>query len=842
MRVLRLLSVRRMRAEPVRAALAALAVGAGVSLATTIVVITTSVSASFRDFGQALGGSADLRVIGATARGGLDESVLERVGRTRGVGAAVPVVQAVSIAVGHGHRVTVVALGVDCRVERLVGPIGCQSGPLGSSLQAPRVALAPSLARRLGTDARLRTDVGDVNLAGASTLRALDRINGGHVVAMPLPTAQDVFARPHAIDAIYVKARRGMDVEALRTRLERVVGEHNGVVAATDAPPQATVGLGAILPLFTLLSLFAIVLGTLLVYNVVTLSLEERRRQLAIVAALGGSGRTVISGALAEAAAIGAVGGVLGTIGGLLIARPITATLADFTRRFVGIPVSVHATAAPWILGVVVGIGVAVVASIVPVRRALRLDVASELADRELRAETAPALRLRRGLVAVAVALAGVAGCYLSQLGGGLEPWQATVGPLAFLVAVGGMGFAIASFAPGVTLAVARLFTRTRRGGASTRLALANLVREPARTGVVSLAVASAIAIAFVTASYTRAIHDGITDGITKGTAGRVRVSTLGPSNTINIDARIQPEVLDALTRVPGVARVDRSTAVLTGHTTNALIGVVAFDHTSFPYEILDGSDDRRAFERGAVLIGPTLARRRDLRPGDQLRLPTPTGFAEVPVLGVWRDGDFNGNGVTMPLDLLTALYGNQPAQAAFVTPTPGLSDTQLAARINAARLVPDVRAQTPREMARDISANVTDQISPFWVLQRGMLAVAFVAALSTLLLIGAQRRRELGQLAAIGMKPAELARMTLTEAAVVAIVGALLGAIASLVMLAALREVVPILVGFREPFRVDLMALAVYIPVALAVVLAAAALPAWRTSRLQVLEALQYE
>src|SRR5947207_922288 len=83
-----------------RTGVAVLAVGAGVSLATTIVVITTSVSASFRDFGQALGGPADLRVIGATARGGLNESVLGRVEHTRGVGAAVPVVQAVSIAVG----------------------------------------------------------------------------------------------------------------------------------------------------------------------------------------------------------------------------------------------------------------------------------------------------------------------------------------------------------------------------------------------------------------------------------------------------------------------------------------------------------------------------------------------------------------------------------------------------------------------------------------------------------------------------------------------------------------------------------------------------------------------
>jgi len=39
----------------------------------------------------------------------------------------------------------------------------------------------------------------------------------------------------------------------------------------------------------------------------------------------------------------------------------------------------------------------------------------------------------------------------------------------------------------------------------------------------------------------------------------------------------------------------------------------------------------------------------------------------------------------------------------------------------------------------------------PFWVLQRGMLLVAFIAVASTLLLIVLQRRRELAMLAAIG-------------------------------------------------------------------------------------------
>jgi ABC-type lipoprotein release transport system permease subunit len=53
---------------------------------------------------------------------------------------------------------------------------------------------------------------------------------------------------------------------------------------------------------------------------------------------------------------------------------------------------------------------------------------------------------------------------------------------------------------------------------------------------------------------------------------------------------------------------------------------------------------------------------------------------------------------------------------------------------------------------------------------------------------------------------------------------------------------ITPILIGFRDPYRLDFVALAVYGALTLAFVLAAAAIPAWRSSRLQVVEALQYE
>jgi len=103
-------------------------------------------------------------------------------------------------------------------------------------------------------------------------------------------------------------------------------------------------------------------------------------------------------------------------------------------------------------------------------------------------------------------------------------------------------------------------------------------------------------------------------------------------------------------------------------------------------------------------------------------------------------------------------------------------------------------------------------------------------------------RRDESWLLAAVGMRPSELSRMVLSEAGGVWAGGALVGAAASILMLSALFSLVPVLIGYRDPFRMDGMALVVYGVVALVVVLAAAAWPAWRTARVEVLEALQYE
>src|SRR3954454_3114914 len=75
MKAFRILALRRLIKQPLRAVIAAVSVAAGVSLALSLVIVVASINASVKDHASELAGPAPLRVIGATTRGGLDQSV-----------------------------------------------------------------------------------------------------------------------------------------------------------------------------------------------------------------------------------------------------------------------------------------------------------------------------------------------------------------------------------------------------------------------------------------------------------------------------------------------------------------------------------------------------------------------------------------------------------------------------------------------------------------------------------------------------------------------------------------------------------------------------------------------
>lgn len=842
MRAIRLLNLRRLVKQPLRAVIATVAVAAGVSLAVSVLVVVNSVNAAVVNFSRAVAGPTPLRVVGAAVRGGLDESVIAKVEATPGVTDAVPMVQTVALAEpARGAQLPIVAFGVDCRVEKLFGALGCDPAALAASAASPTSPpplVSRALAKTLGPGAHLRTNLGRIPLTGPAVAE-LDRLNDGRIAVFPLPVAQREFVRPNRIDVIYVKAAPGTDIAALQARLQRAVGPHNGVLDADDPPAQAGIVTQVFIPLLGLVSLFSLGVGAVLVYNTVALSLEERRRQLAIVGALGASPRRVLAGTIVESAVLGLIGGLLGTAAGALVARPITAGLNAFTQKGLGLRVPVHVSASSVVIGALLGVLVSVVASIVPARRALRMDVAAELSNRELRAENAPALRWRRVAISAGIMVAALVIGRSAASGGGLERWQATAGPLAFLIATFASIIAAGALAPALVRMVARLL---RRSSAATRLGLANLAREPGRTGVMAVAVSSAIGISFVLSSFNQSVRTAIEGSLSRADQDWVWVSTLDTNNTVNIDSRVSPELVERVRAIPGVATIEGGAGLVTGHVASKLIGIEGRERLYGDVDVVNGVVEMDRFLAGEVLIGPALARATGARAGDRVEIDTPTGSTTVPVMGVWQDGDYGGRNITMSRASLERLYGPQPSFAALARPTPGVSVDELARRIDAAKLDPFLQVRTPMQLADDSADDLANQLASFWAIQRSLLLVAFVAVLSTLLLVGAQRRRELALLAAVGMQPGEMARMVVSEAGMVAVAGVALGVAAGAFMSLGLVYATVILVGYKDPFTLDLFSIPVAAAVSVAVVLLASGIPALRTSRLEVVEALQYE
>jgi putative ABC transport system permease protein len=246
--------------------------------------------------------------------------------------------------------------------------------------------------------------------------------------------------------------------------------------------------------------------------------------------------------------------------------------------------------------------------------------------------------------------------------------------------------------------------------------------------------------------------------------------------------------------------------------------------------------------DAGKVIIGPALARDEGLRPGDDLRLPTAEGGVALEVAGVMFNGDFGGRNVLMSHDLATEIFGRQTPVSVIVVPREGVSETDLLRAVRGADLDPGLVIESRAEVIERNVQGVTEQLSMFDAIQRGLLVMSFIAVLSTLLLVGIQRHREFGMLAAVGMTPVELGVMVMTEAAVVSVLGVLITAAAAIVQLYALYIVVPVLIGYKDPFVADLGAMAVYGLIAVVTALAAAILPSRRAARVEVLEALRYE
>src|SRR5213079_900413 len=114
----------------------------------------------------------------------------------------------------------------------------------------------------------------------------------------------------------------------------------------------------------------SIFVGAFIIFNTLSITVAQRIRELAMLRTVGAGKRQVMRAVVGEAAAMGAIGTVVGIVFGFAIAKALQAVMAAAGLDLPKVGTVFETRTA--IVAAVVGIGVTVLASLAPASRATR--------------------------------------------------------------------------------------------------------------------------------------------------------------------------------------------------------------------------------------------------------------------------------------------------------------------------------------------------------------------------------------------------------------------------------------------------------------------------------------
>ena len=833
--VLRIINLRAVRRHTLRAVLAALSLGGGVAVVVAVMIESTSVRTAIDDVGYRIAGPAPLRIVGAATRGGIEPAVIDTANRVPGVSATVPVIRAVTLLHNGGHETFVLALGIDCSAQWIIDPKVCQPGQ-----REPRMfATSTTLGSSLGTSATLATDVGQLSMPTLQQVSQLDTVNNGRVVVLPLSTAKAQFARGNRVDIVYVQVADNASASEVRARLADRLGPGFRVLTREDPARGFDVNT-VLLPLLGIFALIAVGVGVILIAQVTRMSVEERRREIAIAAALGASPVSAVGGFLAEAALLGALGSVIGILLGIVIARPVVASASELTQLFVGVNVPV--VVEPHVIAVGLGTGVllAVLAAIIPSLSATNTAIATELSGRAALEGTKPRRIWPKAVALLIVGFAGVTAARLATTSGGLEPWQADVTNAAVVVTIVGLLSAAAYLSSQVITSVRPRPERAH--GATLTVALSGLRANGSRTTAIAGAVAVPVAVAVLLSGFLLAINRGVADVARAQADGRLVLTTTRFTDFGSMDAKFSPDTMAKLTSLPGVDSVERLAEIETTLPNGSLAFVRAEDRPTFPFPVLAGAPPQVSMDADQLVVGGILARENGLRIGDTLVLGSGPQARRMAVGTILATPEVGGRRIQMPYRLAQQLFGPEPAGLVFLKPAAGSSIEQISAEVGSTQFNQPVTTADAAGYQHAVASGEARFLAPLNTLKYGLLAIAFVSVSSTLLLAGMRRRREIALIQALGATRSKVFAVTTLEAVIASAVGALTSAGLSVAVLEAVRRAALVNVGSDSPLIFPLSEALLYAVLATTAAILAALIPAWRSTQTAPSTALRDE
>jgi putative ABC transport system permease protein len=635
------------------------------------------------------------------------------------------------------------------------------------------------------------------------------------------PTAQELFGKTGRFDEILVSAKEGVSQEQLVQAIAPVLPD--GAEVATGRAEVATQSKGsnqdiALIRKFMLaFGGLALFVGAFVIFNTLSTTVAQRTRELATLRTLGASRRQVLGSVVLESLVVGAVGSAIGLVLGPALAKGLNAFFIAAGQNLPQTGARIETRTV--VVSLLVGVLITVLAGLFPALRATSVPPISAV-----REGTLP----RSALAPYASYIAGA----MIALGSGLLAYGMFAQGLSvtwvlILLAIGCLvlfvGVALISSRLVKPLAWVLAWPAARFAGAAGRLARDNSVRNPARTAVT----ASALMIGLALVTFVAVLGKGLQDSMGEAVESAVRADYV-------VSGPVSPDVGNALASQATVSSVRQDSARAFG----SEVSVGGVDPQTIA-QAMSFEWDRGSFAElgsdGAVLQREFADEHR-LGVGSALSVQTPRGKQlELQVRGIYSPPKFD------PI-LAPILISQRSFDSAFERPQDELvlvSGASATALERGLKPFPEAELQTTAAFAAYRQKEIKDTLSLLYVLLALSIVVSLFGMVNTVALSVFERTRELGMLRAIGMTRRQARRMVRHESVITALIGAALGLPLG-IFLAAL--VTRGLADEGVAFSLPLVPLVVFTLIALGAGLVAAALPAQRASRLNVLEALQYE
>ncbi|HJV30472.1 MAG TPA: FtsX-like permease family protein [Gaiellaceae bacterium] len=738
------------------------------------------------------------------------------------------------IVTGNGNPTF--GLGIDPSQPRF-NPLKLVAGEFAD---APgEVVVDASSARKLGFEVGddVRVAVGgpvrSFKLVGIAQYGDVDTIGSATMAIFDVRAAQRLLEKP-GYDVITVAGRDGVSDEVLirqvetllpanaqvRTAAEQAEADKKGVSEFIDFIRYALLGFGVI----------ALFVGAFVIFNTLSITVAQRTRELATLRTLGATRAQVLGSVVLEALAVGLAASLAGIAAGIGLAKGLTALFAsvglDLPRSEL-----VFATRT-WVVALALGMIVTLAASIAPALRATRVSAISAVRE----GATVPRGRLARYSFPISVGLVSIAAATLAYglFVPGVAPFgrvlSLALGTLALFV-----GVALVSTRVVTPLARVLGWPGARFGGAAGRLARGNAVRMPGRTAATAAALMVGLALVTFVTVMGQGLRASERDAVVRQIdADYVVVSQNGWTTLPAI-------VGETAARSPGV-EVSSSVRRDRGRVLGRDVDISGIDPASlgevFHLEWESGSPSAlRSLRPRDAIVRKSFADENGFALGGAFIVRTPTGeMMNLRVRAVYDPPRFDsllGNVVVRqstfdrfferPGDSLTLVWSNAPSSS-------------LASSLAA---YPDARVVSDDTFVDERVAEIDGILNLLYALLALSVIVSLFGMVNTLVLVVFERTREIGMLRAVGLTRRQTRRMIRHESVVTALIGAAIGLPLGIALATAATAA---LADYDLSLSIPAVPLAVFALVAIGAGIAAAVLPARRASRLNVLEALQYE